>query len=248
MSIDCFDIDPSNPSSIPKFIDELPIPEVAIPLPLKNDGCIKDKNKYKITMRENCHRFHMFFNETKIWGYNGSYPGPTIEAFKDVKTTVELANDLPSKHFLPFDTSLHGTMDEPEVKTVVHLHGAMVKDDSSLFYPDSPPFPVDVKPSIVPAFFGNTIVVNGKVWPKLTVEPRKYRFRVLNGSNRREYIFALSNNSEFIQIGTDGGFLPHPISINSFKLLPAERTDVIIDFSKFKGENITLLNNAFNSK
>ena len=51
-------------------------------------------------------------------------------------------------------------------------------EDGSLFYPDAPPFPVDVKPSVIPAFNGNTIVVNGKVWPYLNVEPRKYRFRL----------------------------------------------------------------------
>ena len=65
-----------------------------------------------------------------IWGYNGIYPGPTIEAFKDIPVYVEWANNLPDKHFLPFDTTLHGTQDDPEVKTVVHLHGAKVAWES----------------------------------------------------------------------------------------------------------------------
>lgn len=114
--------------------------------------------------------------------------------------------------------------------------------DGSLFYPDSPPFPVPVKPSITPGFFGNTIVVNGKIWPYLNVEPRKYRFRILNGSNRREYNLSLSNVVEFYQIGTDGGLLHHPVKLSSFTLEPAERMDIIVDFSKLKGEEINLLN------
>lgn len=158
-------------------------------------------------MKETTHQFSALFPETKVWGYDGLYPGPTIEAFKDIPTYVEWANELPEKHLLPVDKSLHGTMDTPEVKTVVHLHGARVADDSDgypeawytpnyeitgpkftrkvyVFYPDIAPIPEDVpvRPSIVPAFFGNTIVVNGTVWPYLKVEPRKYRFRILNAS------------------------------------------------------------------
>ena len=192
-------------------------------------------------MKETTHQFSALFPETKVWGYDGLYPGPTIEAFKDIPTYVEWANELPEKHLLPVDKSLHGTMDTPEVKTVVHLHGARVADDSDgypeawytpnyeitgpkftrkvyVFYPDIAPIPEDVpvRPSIVPAFFGNTIFVNVTVWPYLKVEPRKYRFRILNASNRREYILRLSNGGEFVQIGTDGGLIPHPINIDSF--------------------------------
>ena len=99
-----------------------------------------------------------------------------------------------------------------------------------------------VHPSITPGFVGNTIVVNGKLWPYLDVEPRKYRFRFLNGSNRRGYVISLSNDHPMFQIGTDGGFLPAPQLIQSVELLPAERTDVIIDFSSCAGQEITLLN------
>jgi len=66
--------------------------------------------------------------------------------------------------------------------------------NGSLFYPAEPPQPVPgVFPSVVPIFLGNTILVNGKVWPYLNVEPRKYRFRILNGSNSRTYTLRLSN-------------------------------------------------------
>ncbi len=116
--------------------------------------------------------------------------------------------------------------------------------DGSLFYPDAPPFPVSVKPSVVPAFIGNTIAVNGKVWPYLEVEPRKYRFRILNASNTRGYTLRLSNGQSYYQIGTDGGLLHHPVELTSIELEPAERTDIIIDFSALEGQSITLLNAA----
>ncbi|WPS90047.1 multicopper oxidase [Brevibacillus halotolerans] len=129
--------------------------------------------------------------------------------------------------------------------------------DGQLFYPSQPgqepppapqpPPPTDPdlpNPSVVPEFFGNTILVNGKVWPYLEVQPRKYRFRILNGSNSRFYRMRLSSGQDFIQIGTDGGLLKKPVPISEIILAPAERADVIVDFSRHKGENIILTNDA----
>ena len=78
----------------------------------------------------------------------------------------------------------------------------------------------------------------------MEVEPRKYRFRILNGSNLRAYEFKLDNGEVFHQIGTDLGLLHHPVEIESFILEPAERMDLIIDFSKYKGQEIILQNIA----
>ncbi len=127
--------------------------------------------------------------------------------------------------------------------------------NGELFYPTqpgqvpppepSPPINPNLpNPSVVPEFFGNTILVNGKVWPYLEVEPRKYRFRILNGSNARFYRMRLSSDLNFIQIGTDGGLLEKPITVSKIILAPAERVDVIIDFSNHAGENIILTNDA----
>ncbi len=108
-----------------------------------------------------------------------------------------------------------------------------------------------------PEFFGNTIVVNGKVWPKLEVEPRKYRFRFLNASDSRFYHIWLElpggvalPADAITQIGNDGGLLPAPVAIanssaNGLLLALAERADVIIDFSSFPiGTKITMRNDA----
>lgn len=118
-------------------------------------------------------------------------------------------------------------------------------DDGSLFYPDQPNNPSEnlPNPSVVPFFLGDTIVVNGKVWPYLEVEPRKYRFRLLNASNTRSYRFYLDNGMPFIQIGSDGGLLEHPVEVEELAMEPAERADFILNFSKFEGETITLKNN-----
>ena len=127
--------------------------------------------------------------------------------------------------------------------------------NGELFYPSQPgqepppapqpsPDPTIPNPSVVPEFFGNTILVNGKVWPFLEVEPRKYRFRILNGSNARFYRIALSSGEDFIQIGSDGGLFEHPVTLTNIIIAPAERADVIIDFSKNAGQNIILTNDA----
>lgn len=76
------------------------------------------------------HQFHKDFPTTKAWSYNGTYPGPTIEACQDQPIQVKWVNNLPKKHLLPADHTLHGTMETPDVRTVVYLHGANVAADS----------------------------------------------------------------------------------------------------------------------
>ena len=118
--------------------------------------------------------------------------------------------------------------------------------DGSLFYPDTRAFfdeyfgpympDTDLSPIWNPEFFGNCIMVNGNTWPFLTVEQRRYRFRVLNGCQSRFLILDFSNISgaEVWQIGNEGGYLPAPVNITAMgnRLLMglAERADLIVDF------------------
>jgi spore coat protein A, manganese oxidase len=130
--------------------------------------------------------------------------------------------------------------------------------DGSLLYPvvdtggDSDP---RVPPVWIPEFFGDTVLVNGKVWPHLEVEPRKYRFRILNGSNARFYHLTLIESTPdgrplgrpgpiFNQIASDGGFLPAPVPQADLTIAPAERFDVIVDFSGAYGKSFLLSNDA----
>jgi spore coat protein A, manganese oxidase len=92
-----------------------------------------------------------------------------------------------------------------------------------------------------PEFFGDVVTVNGKIWPYLNVEPRRYRFRILNGSNSRFYNLQLSNGQAIFQIGTDGGFLPQPVERRKLLIAPGERADVVIDFAEAKGTNVRLV-------
>lgn len=102
-------------------------------------------------------------------------------------------------------------------------------------------------PNWAPEYFGNIILVNGKAWPYLEVEARKYRFRVLNGSNSRVYNLKLSENLPIYLIGTDGGFIPQPVKIESLILMPGERADLIVDFTGVTPGTKILLNNDANA-
>lgn len=108
-------------------------------------------------------------------------------------------------------------------------------------------------------YYGNTVSVNGKLWPYLNVQPRKYRFRMVNGSNARSYALKLLdfsaltvNGPALYQIGSDSGFLEAPVVLDDpldpkaprLTLGPGERAEVIVDFSKFAGRTLLLHNTS----
>ena len=94
-------------------------------------------------------------------------------------------------------------------------------------------------------FFGDKILVNGKVWPYLNVKKGKYRFRMLNGSTSRVYTLTLSNGAPFWVLGTDLGLLAKPLRRTTLTLTPGERMDVVIDFQPYgNGTEIILQNSA----
>lgn len=135
--------------------------------------------------------------------------------------------------------------------------------DGSLFYPDTRAFfdeyagpyipDSDISPIWNPEFFGNAMVVNGNTWPALNVEARRYRFRFLNGCQSRFIVLKMvTGNPEarpvaaalpFWQIGAEGGFLPAPVQLDSLLMSPAERADVIVEFTHVPiGTEIYLIN------
>ena len=114
--------------------------------------------------------------------------------------------------------------------------------DGSLYYPSNP-YPAEQGGGILPEMFGDFILVNGAAWPFLDVEPRKYRLRLLNGSDSRFYELFLPG-VDFYQIGSDGGLLNSPVLTNRIPIGPGERIDVIVDFSAVPGQNLILRNNA----
>ena len=140
-------------------------------------------------------------------------------------------------------------------------------------------------PSCIPEFFGDTMLVNGTTFPKVAVEPRRYRLRFLNACNARFLnlqlyvadgspngitLNALGNPTNaaagcdpntpgtpsVLQIGTEGGFLPFPVKVptnlpfnpvaltGSLIVAPAERPDILIDFSAHAGQSVVLYNDG----
>ncbi len=95
---------------------------------------------------------------------------------------------------------------------------------------------------------GDKFLVNGKIQPYFEVQPRRYRFRLLDTGPSRflEYYLTDKNNlgaiNPFYVIANDGNLLPAPVSVQSVRIGPAERVDVIIDFKKFAGKTIYLEN------
>ena len=88
---------------------------------------------------------------------------------------------------------------------------------------------------------GDKFLVNGVYQPYLEVGDRKYRFRILNASNFRTYFLELSSGDSFIQIGTESGLLPAPVTRTGMRMGPAERLDVVVNFAGELGQNIYLV-------
>jgi spore coat protein A len=327
-----------DPYTQPKFVNPLPIPAVLTE---------KSRGAYTLQATQFTQHLGLFTPGTTtplmttVWGYNGTYPGPTIVATKGTPTRVYFPNRLTDKkkvplpHLFPIDTTMMWALSgnanwrKAGVPLVPHLHGGHVEsasdglpeawytpsfalkgadflkgdidpyfyindqDAATLWYHDHTlgitrlnvyaglagfylvtdknekswqkvkvlpaqkhDIPLVIQdrlftstgqlyfPTGSPEFFGDFILVNGKTWPFLNVEPREYRFRVLNGSDSRFYHLTLSNNASFKQIGSDDGFLPNPIAKTDLLIAPGERMDIIVDFSTMNGQTITLLNDA----
>jgi FtsP/CotA-like multicopper oxidase with cupredoxin domain len=129
-------------------------------------------------------------------------------------------------------------------------------EDGELSYPASrhdydqytgPVFPdSDVPPIWGPEFIGDTILVNGRAWPFLEVEPRLYRFRILNAADARTFMLELDRvDIPFVKIGVDGGFMSgQPVQQSQLLMGPAERVDVLVDFSALSPGDTVLMRNV----
>lgn len=311
-----------DPNTLAAFVDPLPIPDVTRSTELRPspDDAKSKIPYYRLAMRQFQSKVHRDMKPTRLWGFDGLSPGPTLEAQSGKGMLVEWANELPREHFLPIDHNLHGAeSDKPDVRSVIHMHGAKVPPEgdgypenwyvpgksATYYYPNQQDAtllwyhdhtlginrlnvfagmlglfivrdPVEEALNLprgkyevplvlydrmfdldgqlyypvsqyagrpwVPEFFGNAILANGKLSPYLEVEPRKYRFRVLNAANGRFFHLSLANGQTLHQIGTDQGLLPAPVGLKQVSLAPGERVDLVIDFSDLGGEQIVMKN------
>ncbi len=319
------------PSTIDRYIDPLPILRRIAPEETRRGEAV-----YRVRMLEFARPLHSQLPPTKLWGFEGQYPGPVFDVDRGHAIQVKWENRLPAKHIFAIDPRIHGAMPPaPEVRTVPHLHGAQTSSDSDglpekwftpgnsflYHYPNSQQaatlwyhdhalgitrlnvyaglsgmyllrddeeralglpdgeyeIPLILQDRILddsgnlvytptmedgvplppgvwgPEFFGALPVINGAIYPQLEVEPRAYRLRVLNGANSRYFNLYLNLAQSatdipvlvpFQQIGTDGGLLPHAVKLEKLLLGPAERADLLIDFSAVEGRTVTLMNAA----
>ena len=109
--------------------------------------------------------------------------------------------------------------------------------DGTFLYPTS-----DIPGAVwIGEYFGDVMLVNGKVWPFLEVEPRLYRFRILNGCNARILNLGIGG-ARMWQIGAEGGLWDKPVPVTQLVLAPAERADVLVDFSLLAGARLPVKN------
>jgi spore coat protein A, manganese oxidase len=124
---------PLDATTLAKFVDPLPIPEVLKPQdfrPSPLDSTVKVPY-YRVSLRSAEMKLHRDLKPTRFWGFNSTFPGPTIESRSGQGVIVEWANELPSSHLFPVDPNLEGAEpDKPQVRAVVHLHGARVPAES----------------------------------------------------------------------------------------------------------------------
>jgi len=113
------------------FIDRLTTPAVLRPVRTKSGDLV-----CQMTLSEFRQKLHRDLPPTVVWGFNGVSPGPTISAVRDEPFTVEWINQLPQRHRLFIDHTLHGAgTGVPDVRTTIHLHGGHVSADND-GYPD----------------------------------------------------------------------------------------------------------------
>jgi spore coat protein A, manganese oxidase len=129
------------------------------------------------------------------------------------------------------------------------LQDKTFNDDGSLYYPTAADGGSGGHPIWVPEFFGDTPVVNGKAYPYLDVQPRRYRLRLLNGSQARFYNLSFDTTGDadipFWVIGSEQGLLPQPVKKWHLTIAPGERYDLIVDFKGVPlGSEVMLRNDA----
>jgi spore coat protein A, manganese oxidase len=112
----------------------------------------------------------------------------------------------------------------------------LLAQDGQLYYPvsDDPSAPWVMQCN------GNLPLCNGRIFPFFDVEPKRYRFRLINVANTSFFDLSLSGDQAFQQIGSDQGLLSKPLERTRIELYPAERADVVVDFSALAGKTVQL--------
>ena len=162
-------------------------------------------------------------------------------------TRINVMSGLAGFYLLsdPSDTEVEPLLPSGEYDMPLVFQDRNFLSDGSFYFPVDEATNPDVHPYWSPEFFGEVSMVDGLVWPNMDVKQGIYRFRLLDGSNARFYNLHFSNNMEFTQIATDGGFLKESVPMTSLLIAPGERAEILVDFSEIAADTeIRLLNDA----
>lgn len=127
------------------FVDALVIPAV-----LRGSNRNARPLHHQIKISEFRQKLHRDLPESIVWGFDGSTPGPTIEARRGQAVMIDWVNRLPFRHRLFIDHTLCGAgSDVPEVRTTIHLHGGHVSPEND-GYPEDWITPSQTRRTVYP--------------------------------------------------------------------------------------------------
>ena len=188
----------------------------------------------------NTYTYHNGQEEGTIWFHPHEFGVTRLAVYAGLAGVYPIVD--PGGPSAPFVTLPHF----PEFDIPLIFQDRSFDTNGQLFYnlASNPQPNPDVHPFWIPEFIGDVICVNGKTWPYLNVEPRQYRFRLLDGSNARFYELYFDNDMPFIAIATDDGYMLNAAEVPSIIIAPGERYEVVVDFSDYAGQEIVLMNSA----
>lgn len=259
-----------------RFAVPLPVPPTLQPTATDATG-----DYYELTMRP-ADLEVLPGRTTRMWTYDGVFPGPTIRARRNRRTVVTQINELdvptsvhlhgahtsaqsdghPADLIAPGSSKVYTYPNTQRASTLWYHDHAMHKTSRNIYMGLAgmyvltdeaedelglPSGEADLPLVLTDRNFtaegaldfgdshnnevGNVVLVNGRPWPFLEVASRRYRFRILNASNSREYELALDSGEDLVQIASDGGLLAAPVRAPRILVSPAQRVEVVIDFT-----------------
>ncbi|KAH8650968.1 putative bilirubin oxidase [Tricladium varicosporioides] len=184
---------------------------------------------------------------TTYVGYDGMAPGPTLRMtrgreavrtlwYHDHAIGITAVNAYfgQAGFYILTDPEAPTTLPSGDYDVPLMIAGKQFNNDGSLFSP------VDERVSL----YGDVITVNGVPWPYHQVEPRKYKFRLLDASISRSFNLYLIDEANpsvrlpFVVVGADAGFMDHPVTTESLIIAMAERWEIVIDFALYQGKRL----------
>ena len=203
------------------------------------------KNKKKGTMyRKATYTYDNSEDATLLWYHDHTMALTRLNNYAGLVGLYVIRDDT--------ERRLHraGVLPPPAETLNLLIADRLFTTDGRIYYPGVHGDPTSIvaiepgwpNPTQLHEFWGQFITVNGMCWPRVPVQSRPYRLRLLNASDTRTYVLGFKNGLSFYQVGSDGGFLNAPFLLTQLVLAPAQRADLVVDFSQRPGEKLVLEN------